>query len=831
MSEPEYPSLLRSEAMSLVQLYIPSELAHATVEELGEMKAIQFKDLNGDANNFQRTYVGEIRRLDEMDRRLTYLTNKIRDDELRIRPYSETQYMLEGRSGPQIIDELDPKLAEHEERVSQMQGSYETLGKRMAELEEAKQVLRETASFFMRSKRSGGYDDVRGVSFDEPTAPLLGDVMEQGLAPDSEADNDVEFVAGTIDRTRMATFERVLWRVLRGNLYMNYAEIEQTIRDVSKPKSEGGEVRKNVFLIFAHGKELLDKIRKIAESMGGTVYPIDSNADKREDALREVTARIEDLQSVLQATNNTRRNELAKISDSVSAWWAIVRKEKIIYHTMNLFQYDSGRRTLIAEGWVATRDIHGIQIALRNAAESTGAQIPPILHELHNAQNPPTFIRTNRFTEGFQSIIDAYGMASYQEVNPGLFAIITFPFLFAVMFGDIGHGIIMFCAALAFVMMEKKLMRGSGNEIIDQFFHGRYIVLLMGIFAVYTGFLYNDVFSLSIDMGGSGWDWPEPEGSVTAKSNGGVYPFGLDPAWHGADNALVFTNSLKMKMSIIMGVVHMTFALCLQIPNHLHFKTKKFILVEWLPQFLFLECIFGYLVLMVLYKWTTNWEAVGLQPPNLLNMLIYMFLSPGSIQDDARIYSGQALVQAALLLVAVISVPVMLCGKPYMLYREHKQHKEQGYEAVGQRSEEDGDMNGGEMEHEGEHEEFELGDVIIHQVIHTIEFCLGAISNTASYLRLWALSLAHAQLSEVLWSMSLKRVIGMEGPVGIIAMVVIFGFWFVLTCAILVLMEGLSAFLHAMRLHWVEANGKHFEGNGTVYEPINFSSIDEGFIF
>lgn len=60
---------------------------------------------------------------------------------------------------------------------------------------------------------------------------------------------------------------------------------------------------------------------------------------------------------------------------------------------------------------------------------------------------------------------------------------------------------------------------------------------------------------------------------------------------------------------------------------------------------------------------------------------------------------------------------------------------------------------------------------------------------------------------------------------GGIIMYMSFGVWFSLTLGVLVGMEALGAFLHALRLHWVEFQNKFYVGDGRKFAPLDFDTV------
>ena len=232
-------------------------------------------------------------------------------------------------------------------------------------------------------------------------------------------------------------------------------------------------------------------------------------------------------------------------------------------------------------------------------------------------------------------------------------------------------------------------------------------------------------------------------------------------------------------------------------------------------------------------------------------MLISMVLKPFTV--DNPLFANQLHVQWVLLTLAGIAIPLMLVPRPFILaQRESARHaalhdaprangggggageedpfgfddsddeerlgasdeESQSFISPRSKSSDSNRQTHAMLElpddDNDEHGEHSLADLFIHQGIETIEFVLGCVSNTASYLRLWALSLAHAQLAATFWNLIMVNTISMTAWY---APILVFAAYYVfagVTIGVMLMMDVLECFLHALRLHWVEFQVRFF---------------------
>lgn len=221
------------------------------------------------------------------------------------------------------------------------------------------------------------------------------------------------------------------------------------------------------------------------------------------------------------------------------------------------------------------------------------------------------------------------------------------------MFGDVGHGLVLFVVGCLLCLFSNVIRaKAPGMEGVLGM---RYILILMGIFATFAGLIYNDLMAIPLWLWDSCYDLKEIPTShadsehsvhgvpmIATLKNDCVYPIGVDPAWHLGSNELAFLNSLKMKLSVILGVMQMGLGVCMKAFNARHFNNKMDFFFEFLPQIILLFVLFGYMDWMIIAKWTTDFTGRENEAPSIISNMIDMALNGGAIPPGTAPIIGSA---------------------------------------------------------------------------------------------------------------------------------------------------------------------------------------------
>lgn len=287
-----------------------------------------------------------------------------------------------------------------------------------------------------------------------------------------------------------------------GNVYTRFAETDVMITDAVT-----GELRKKaVFLIFYKSATIERKITKICDAFAARRYPVPDLDDtvKVKDTFDENQTELMETRMILQKNKDALFRLCKELSSSYEDWlWTVVR-EKSIYHTLNLFKSDvSGM--LRGEGWCVSSALRQARSCINECHSRFESTMPCLVEKVRLAfgmlptmhldtvtrlacpfpfppshprlsllppdqvplpwPTPPTYFETNKFTWAFQEFVDTYGVPRYREANPALFTACTFPFLFGIMYGDLGHGSVLAMIGLYLVITEANADKRSGGGL------------------------------------------------------------------------------------------------------------------------------------------------------------------------------------------------------------------------------------------------------------------------------------------------------------------------------------------------------------------------------
>lgn len=129
-------------------------------------------------------------------------------------------------------------------------------------------------------------------------------------------------------------------------------------------------MHKTVFAAFFQGEQLKSRIKKVCSGFHASLYACPNTSAERDEMVNGVRTRLEDLNLVLNQTQDHRQRVLVNVAKELQNWSVMVRKMKAIYHTLNLFNMDVTKKCLIGECWMPVKDLPIVQQALSDGSVS-----------------------------------------------------------------------------------------------------------------------------------------------------------------------------------------------------------------------------------------------------------------------------------------------------------------------------------------------------------------------------------------------------------------------------------------------------------------------------
>ena len=819
--------------MAHKKIRIPIETSVEVMEELGKLDdCIQFVDLNVHNYEERKNFGSYIERCDEALKNIQLFENmadlykekiiKYKDYETFKLDLENSMRNMDRNYGSTYFDLIENETSENNKKLKELIDSYNLVDAQLTLLIEKKSVFDKSSELIFSQLNTYKIPKKQNIGLGIDDNSAIQNILKSAENDQKKAilidDYDVSelnFISGIIRAEDDMRMKRMIFRASRGRALPTFFDL--TVED----KLTHQKIEKKIFTIFVQGGAqnfLANKIIQICDIFGASRFTIPKREDLQNEInniQQEIYEKKEYLKTVETSIKEFFKDKIGEneLPGKYDMYKLYFLQEKLLFSNLNKCKLH--KDLLDGEVWIPEEKLELVQEAINKISSKNPNKLTAVLSDFDELEStkPPTYLKVNDFTMPFQMIVSEYGVPRYREVNPGLFTIITFPFMFGVMFGDIGHGSLILILSIWLCLKKDEILKTMPD--FKMLVKTRYFFLMCGFFAVFNGWIYDDFFATPLGIFGTCYENKMgDDGKMIAERKGDcVYPIGLDPKWYAATNELAFLNSFKMKMSVIIGVLQMILGLFLKGMNGIYFADYIDFFFEFIPQLIFMCLLFGYMCLMIYIKWGTDWSDDTSKAPSIISQLLLIFLNMGSTGPDnfktplfhREDYHFQETFQFNALIISVICIPVMLLVKPTVDY--FKLPKDDGIENKGN--------------------QVTITDLAVNQIIETIEYVLGTVSHTASYLRLWALSLAHAQLAKVFFEITLLGFIQSGSIFGMIG-----GFFLLanITIGVLMGMDLLECSLHTLRLHWVEFQSKFYKADGYPFTPYSFKYINEEFL-